>query len=33
MIGEWLNPLLAWLGLGMIPFLLIVFIVVYVLKG
>lgn len=33
MLGEWLAPVLSWLGIGLIPFLIIVFILVYILKG
>lgn len=32
MIEAWLTPLLAWLGIGFIPFLLIVLIIVVIWK-
>lgn len=33
MLGEWLTPVLAWLGIGLIPFLLLVLIVIVMLKN
>lgn len=33
MIELWLSPLLAYLGIGLIPFLLIIIIVVLLLKS
>ena len=33
MLGEFINPLLEWLGIGLIPFLIIVLIVVCAIKG
>lgn len=32
MITEWLAPLLEWLGIGLIPFLLLVLIIIIVIK-
>lgn len=32
MITEWLTPLLEWLGIGFIPFLLLVLIIIIVIK-
>lgn len=32
MIETWLSPLLAWLGIGLVPFLLIVIIIVLIVK-
>lgn len=32
MIEAWLSPLLAWLGIGLIPFLLIILIIVVAWK-
>lgn len=32
MITEWLTPLLEWLGIGLIPFLLLVLIIIIVIK-
>lgn len=32
MIESWLSPLLAWLGIGLIPFLLIVIAIILILK-
>lgn len=32
MIVEWLEPILAWTGLGLIPFLLVVLILVLIFK-
>lgn len=33
MLGTWLTPMLAWLGIGLVPFLIIVLIIVVLLKG
>lgn len=33
MLNEWLSPLLTWLGIGLVPFLIIVFIIIYIIKG
>lgn len=33
MLIEWLNPILEWLGIGLIPFLILILIVVCCLKG
>lgn len=33
MLGEWINPILEWLGIGLIPFLILIFILVYCIKG
>lgn len=33
MLLEWLAPILAWLGIGLIPFLIIVAIIVMIIKG
>lgn len=33
MLIEFINPLLTWLGIGLVPFLIIVLILVLVLKG
>lgn len=33
MLGEWLEPVLGWLGIGLIPFLLLVLIIVIFVKG
>jgi len=33
MLLEWLGPLLSWLGIGLVPFLLIVLIIVIVIRG
>ena len=30
MFVEWLQPLLEWTGLGLIPFLITIFIIIYV---
>lgn len=32
MIEAWLSPLLAWLGIGLIPLLLIILIIVILIK-
>lgn len=32
MIEAWLSPLLAWLGIGLVPFLMILIILVLLLK-
>lgn len=32
MITEWITPLLEWLGLGIVPFLLLVLIIVICIK-
>lgn len=32
MIESWLAPVLAWLGIGLIPFLLIILIIVVIWK-
>lgn len=33
MIAELLAPLLEWTGLAIVPLLLVVFVIIYVLKG
>lgn len=33
MLGEWITPLLEWLGIGLVPFLLLILIIVSVVKG
>lgn len=33
MIGEWIEPILEWSGLALVPFLLIVVILVLIVKG
>lgn len=33
MLGEWLQPILSWLGIGLVPFLIIILICVSVIKG
>ena len=33
MLVEWLQPLLEWTGLTIVPFLILLFIIIYVLKG
>lgn len=33
MVIEWLTPLLSWLGIGLVPFLLIVLIIVIIIRG
>lgn len=33
MFIEWLTPLLSWLGIGLVPFLLIVLIIVIIIRG
>lgn len=30
MLLEWLSPILAWLGIGLIPFLLIIIIIILI---
>lgn len=32
MLVEWLDPLLSWLGIGLIPLLIIILIIVIALK-
>lgn len=32
MIGEWLEPILAWTGLAIVPFLLLVVIILLVIN-
>lgn len=32
MLESWLSPMLGWLGIGLIPFLLIVIIIILILK-
>ena len=33
MIESWLTPILAYLGIGLVPFLLIILIIVLIIKG
>lgn len=33
MLGEWLQPLCDWFGLGLIPLLLIVIVLILIFKG
>ena len=33
MLESWLSPLLSWLGIGLIPLLLIILIIVVALRG
>ena len=33
MLVEWINPILEWLGIGLIPFLLLILIIVCAIKG
>lgn len=33
MLVEWLTPILEWLGIGLVPFLILVGIVVIAVKG
>lgn len=33
MLIEWLNPILEWLGIGLIPFLILILIVVCAVRG
>ena len=33
MLAEWLNPILEWLGIGLIPFLLLILIIVCAVRG
>lgn len=33
MLEAWLSPLLTWLGIGLIPFLIIVLIIVIIIRG
>lgn len=33
MLEEWLSPLLEWLGIGIVPFLVLVIIVVMLIKS
>ena len=33
MIGQWLEPITEWLGLGIIPLLLVAVLVVLIVKG
>lgn len=32
MIVEWLNPIMAWTGLGLIPLLLVILIIIKIIK-
>ena len=33
MLAEWLSPLLEWLGLGIVPFLMLIILIVVVIRG
>ena len=33
MIGQWLEPITEWLGLGIIPLLLVAVLIVLIVKG
>jgi hypothetical protein len=33
MLESWLSPVLTWLGIGLVPFLIIIFIIVYIIKS
>lgn len=33
MLEQWLTPLLSWLGIGLIPFLILVLILVIIIRG
>lgn len=33
MVESWLSPILGWLGIGLVPFLLIVIVVILLVKG
>lgn len=33
MLEVWLSPLLSWLGIGLIPFLILVLIIVVIIRG
>lgn len=33
MLIEWITPVLTWLGIGIIPFLLIILIIVIILRS
>lgn len=32
MLGEWLQPILEWLGIGLVPFLIILFGLILIFK-
>lgn len=32
MLEQWLSPLLTWLGIGLVPFMLLVIIIILALK-
>ena len=33
MLAEWLEPLLQWLGIGLVPFIMILVLIVVCVKG
>ena len=33
MLFEWLSPILEWLGIGLVPLLLLILIIVALIKG
>lgn len=33
MVESWLSPILAWLGIGLVPFLIIVLIIICLIKS